>query len=72
VPYEWEADDAHYNPSLRDATFVVAGGPGQLPGAQSAALRTFGRPARVYGYDGYIIMVWNTNLLSRLGQPGIT
>ena len=72
VPYEWEADDAHYNPSLRDATFVVAGGPGQLPGAQSAALRTFGRPDRVYSYDGYIIMVWNTNLLSRLGQPGIT
>ena len=30
------------------------------------------RPARVYSYDGYIIMVWNTNLLSRLGQPGIT
>ena len=28
VPYEWEADDAHYDPSLRDATFVVAGGPG--------------------------------------------
>ena len=72
VPYEWEADDAHYDPSLRDATFVVAGGPGQLPGAQSAALRTFGRPDRVYSYDGYIIMVWNTNLLSRLGQPGIT
>ena len=72
VPYEWEADDAHYDPSLRYATFVVAGGPGQLPGAQSAALRTFGRPDRVYSYDGYIIMVWNTNLLSRLGQPGIT
>ena len=26
VPYEWETDDADYNPALRDATFVVAGG----------------------------------------------
>jgi hypothetical protein len=72
VPYEWEADDSLYNPSLRDATFMVAGGPGQLPWAQSAALRTFGRPERVYSYDGYTIMIWNTNLLSRLGYPGIT
>jgi hypothetical protein len=71
VPYEWETDDADYNPSLHDATFMVTGGPAQLPGAQSAALRTFGRPRRVYGYDGYTIMVWDTNLLPRLGHPGI-
>ena len=72
VPYEWETDDASYNPALRDATFVVAGGPAPLPWAQSAALRTFGRPARTYSYDGYTIMVWNANLLPRLGRPGIT
>ncbi len=71
VPYEWETDDADYDPSLHDATFVVADGPGQLAGAQSAALRTFGPPRRIYRYDGYTIMVWDTNLLRRLGHPGI-
>ena len=71
VPYEWETDDADYNPALRDATFVVAGGPASLPWVQSAALRTFGRPEAVYGYDGYTIMVWGDNLLSRLGHPGL-
>ena len=71
VPYEWEADDTNYDPSERDATFMVAGGPAQLPWAQSAALNTFGPPARTYSYDGYIIMVWDTNLLSRLGRPGL-
>ena len=71
VPYEWETDDTDYNPSLRDATFVVAGGPAPLPWVQSAALRTFGRPERIYRYDGYTIMVWDTNLLSRLGHPGL-
>ena len=70
VPYEWETDDTSYNPSLRDATFMVTDGPAQLPWAQSAALRTFGRPERVYSYDGYTIMVWDTNLLLRLGHPG--
>jgi hypothetical protein len=71
VPYEWETDDASYNPSLHDATFMVAGGPAQLPLAQSAALRAFGRPRRIYRYDGYTIMVWDTNLLRRLGHPGL-
>jgi hypothetical protein len=71
VPYEWETDDTRYDPSLHDATFMVAGGPSQLPWAQSEALRTFGHPARTYRYDGYTIMVWDTNLLSRLGHPGL-
>jgi len=71
VPYEWEADDANYDPSLRDATFMVTNGPAQLPWAQPAALRTFGPPQRTYRYDGYTIMVWDTNLLSRLGHPGL-
>jgi len=71
VPYEWETDNADYNPALRDATFVVAGGPAPLPWVQSAALRTFGRPEAIYGYDGYTIMVWGSNLLSRLGHPGL-
>jgi hypothetical protein len=71
VPYEWETNDAGYNPSLRDATFMVADGPAQLAWAQSAALRTFGPPQRTYSYHGYTIMVWDTNLLQRLGHPGL-
>jgi hypothetical protein len=72
VPYEWETDDAGYDPAQRNATFMVAGGPAPLPGAQAAALRTFGPPQHSYSFDGYTIMVWNTNLLTRLGHPGIT
>jgi hypothetical protein len=71
VPYEWETDDAAYSPSRYDATFLVADGPAQLAGARPAALRTFGRPERIYSYDGYTIMVWDTNLLRRLGHPGV-
>ena len=71
VPYEWETDDANYNPSLHDANFMVADGPAALPFAQLAALRTFGPPQRTYSYRGYLIMVWDTNLLRLLGHPGI-
>ena len=71
VPYEWETDDAAYNPSRYDATFMVADGPAQLAWVRAAALRTFGSPQRTYSYDGYTIMVWDTNLLSRLGHPGL-
>ena len=71
VPYEWETDDAGYDPSRHDATFVVADGPAQLAWVQSAARRTFGPPQQIYSYDGYTIMVWDTNLLRRLGHPGL-
>jgi hypothetical protein len=71
VPYEWETDDTGYNPSVLDATFMVAGGPAALPRARSTALRAFGRPQRIYSYDGYTIMVWDTNLLRLLGHSGI-
>jgi len=66
VPYRWETDDSEYNPSLHYANFVVTGGPLPLSGVRPAALRTFGAPQRVYRYDGYTIMVWDTNLLTYL------
>ena len=40
-------------------------------GCSSAALRTFGPPQRIYSYDGYTIMVWDTNLLGGWPGPGI-
>ena len=67
VPYQWETDDANYDPARHYADFVVAGGPAALPGMQAAAIRTFGRPLRAYHADGYTILVWDTNLLTKLG-----
>ncbi len=70
IPYQWETDDANYDPARHYADFVVADGPAGLSGMQAAAELTFGRPARVYQADGYTIMVWNTNLLTKLDGPG--
>jgi len=70
VPYQWETDDANYDPALHHADFVVADGPSALVGMQTWAELSFGRPARIYHADGYTIMVWNTNLLDKLGRPG--
>ncbi len=67
VPYQWETDDANYDPARHYANFVVADGPAGLQGMPAAALLTFGRPAQVYHADGYTIMVWSANLLAKLG-----
>jgi hypothetical protein len=67
VPYQWETDDANYDPARHYANFVVADGPAPVPGLRAAAVITFGRPARIYHADGYTIMVWNMNLLTGLG-----
>jgi hypothetical protein len=67
VPYQWETDDANYDPSLHDANFVVTDGPDSLPGLQQAAVLAFGSPLRTFHTSGYTIMVWNTNLLTKLG-----
>jgi len=67
VPYQWETDDADFSPSQHYANFVVAQGISALPGLQAAAELTFGRPAQIYYDHGYIIMVWDKNLLTKLG-----
>jgi hypothetical protein len=71
VPYQWETDDANYDPALHYANFVVADGPSALPGMQLSAELTFGHPQRIYHADGYSILIWNMNLLTRLGSPGL-
>ena len=71
VPYQWETDDANYDPALHYANFVVADGPSALPGMQLSAELTFGRPQRIYHADGYTILVWDTNLLAKLASPGL-
>jgi hypothetical protein len=66
APYQWETNDSDYDPSLHYANFVVVDGPAPLRGGQAAAVLTFGSPLRTYHADGYTIMVWDTNLLTKL------
>jgi hypothetical protein len=67
---------AAYDPRLHDANFLVAGAPADGAGYAPeyipvpVARRTFGPPARVYHFHGYTVMVWDVNLLTRLGRPG--
>ena len=69
VPYLWESDLASYDPARHYANFVVTDGPSAWPGMLQSAQLTFGRPALTYRADGYTILVWNTNVLARLGGP---
>jgi hypothetical protein len=69
VPYRWESDLVSYDPARHYANFVVTDGPAAWPGMQQSAQLTFGRPARSYRFDGYTILVWNTNVLARLDRP---
>jgi len=69
--YAWEADAAWYDPGTRRANFVVAmeNPDGPLGGiAVSAGQEFFGRPAHTYRVDGYVIMVYQYNLLTRLAD----
>ncbi|HMD94168.1 MAG TPA: hypothetical protein VKG80_16175 [Trebonia sp.] len=39
-----------------------------MVGHPALAEKTFGRPARIYHFQGYTIMVWRKNLLPHLGR----
>jgi hypothetical protein len=70
----YESSAAAYDPRLHDASFLVERLPagwsrGSAWTLPSAAVRaTFGRPARSYRFDGYEVLVWNVNLLTRMGE----
>jgi hypothetical protein len=66
TPYEWETNEQDFDSSLHYANFLVAGGPVPLKEAKASAELTFGPPRRVYHFDGYTVMVWDTNLLDKL------
>ncbi len=65
-PYEF--NQAWYNPRTHDANFVVLMNPPQPldPIANWEILDRFGPPAQTYDVGPYIIMTWNTNLLTDL------
>jgi hypothetical protein len=70
----YESSAAAYDPRLHDASFLVErvpagwsrGSAGTLP--YPAVRATFGRPARSYRFDGYEVLAWNVNLLTRMGE----
>jgi hypothetical protein len=68
-PWHWESAAVWYEPSQRRANFVIAidstvEGGGVSP---AAARHAFGRPAHQYQIGDYVVMVYDYNLLTRLG-----
>jgi hypothetical protein len=72
VPRIYQSEVSWYDPTLHYANFVVNTGADKpqaiIPSGD--LLKAFGRPAKVYQYGPYTIMVWNQNLLADLGRPG--
>jgi hypothetical protein len=70
TPSTFESKAEWYDPDRNTANFVVlspgvAGYPGFAH--EQAVLATFGKPARTYQVGSYTVLVWNSNLLSKLG-----
>jgi hypothetical protein len=67
----WVTRPSWYDPATSYANFVVATDHGQTPWAfnVTGVLRVFGKPAREYRAGGYVILVWNKNLLSQVATP---
>jgi hypothetical protein len=66
APRHWEADMRYFNPAAHSADFLVLGPAGGVTEAEGVA--SFGRPAAVYRYQDYTIMIWHQNLLRKLGK----
>ncbi len=68
-----ESDRAWYDPAAHDANFVVLlATPAPLdPIAGWQARDAFGRPAHTYRFGRYVIMTWDTNLLTRLSPSSV-
>jgi hypothetical protein len=70
----WEASASWYDPSRRNVNFVIAVADTSVsPGGLSTAAvrRQFGRPAGQYLVGQNVIMVYDYNLLTRLGGRGL-
>jgi hypothetical protein len=68
-PDLWLAKPAWYDPAAQQANFVVLS---SVPGfknnwePRAVVAKVFGRPARVYNFGPYTVMVWDRNILSDL------
>ena len=67
--WSWESSADWYQASDRRTDFVVAVADPTATGVvtTAAALRSFGRPAHQYQVGQYVVMVYDYNLLTRLG-----
>jgi hypothetical protein len=68
-PDLWLAEPAWYDPTAQQANFVVLSStPGFKNNWEPRALvaKVFGRPAHVYNFGPYTVMVWDKNILSDL------
>jgi hypothetical protein len=66
-PDLWLAKPAWYDPSAQQANFIVLSStPGFMNNWEPRGLISeyFGRPARVYDFGPYTVMVWDRNLLA--------
>jgi hypothetical protein len=66
-PDLWLAKPAWYDPTTQQANFVVLSStPGFKNNWEPRALvsKYFGRPAHVYNFGPYTVMVWDRNILS--------
>jgi hypothetical protein len=61
--YHWEANAAWYDPRSHYANFVIT----EVP--SGVYRQAFGKPAHVYHYLQYTIMVWRKNLLNLVSEP---
>ena len=70
-PYPWIMKPSWFDPAKHRANFVVAGADpaGGLVFSPSAVEKAFGKPARVYRFDQFAIMVYNRNLLRDVWAP---
>jgi len=71
----YQASAGGFDARKHDANFLVTQTPAIGPAypavttaPYSVVLATFGRPARTYRFDGYTVLVWNVNLLTRLRE----
>ena len=67
--WEWESSDDWYQVSKQRPDFVVAVADPTATGyvTTAAARRSFGAPVRQYQVGQYVVMVYDYNLLTRLG-----
>jgi len=68
-PDLWLAKPAWYDPAAQQANFVVLSStPGFMNNWEPRALisKYFGRPAQVYNFGSYTVMVWDSNILARV------
>ena len=68
-PYESAA--GWYDPARYEANFIVAlaGSPDLSPVSPTVVRARYGAPERVYRFDGYTVMVYGYNLLTRVTVP---